>query len=245
VRQLILIVAATLAAACNQTEARQAPSENREEIEEIVRDYILDNPEIIRDALIELNRREQAAQVEELRQSALANYDRLIDERAPVLGAEGAELTIVEFFDYNCPHCRRSAGWVQQTLEKHGDRVRVVMRDWPVRESVTGTSVEALRASHAARLQGKYAELHFALMGATGGLTSERIDEIADSVGVDVDRMRDDMETMEIDELISDTMVLAAEIGIQGTPFYVVGDQVVPGASIEMLESALRDQLTG
>ncbi|WP_022697699.1 DsbA family protein [Euryhalocaulis caribicus] len=243
-RIAVLAVSAWFVAACGSQAEQSAPA-SKDEVQEVVRQYILENPEIIRDALIELQRRENAKAMEDVRKAAVANKDRLLDDRAPTLGAETPEVTIVEFFDYNCSYCRLSAGWVQETLEAHDDRVKVVFRDFPVRESSTGTSVEAMKASHAAREQDKYAAFHFALMGATDRLTSERIDEIAESVGVNVEQMRADMESMDVDDLINDTMVLAAEIGVEGTPFYVIGDQVVPGANIEMLEDALESQLSG
>src|SRR5690606_6736712 len=128
-------------------------------------------------------------------------------------GPEDAKVTIVEFFDYNCSYCQLASSWVQQALETHPNDVRVVFRDYPILNSRTGTSIEASHAALAAAKQGKFKDMHFAMYGASATLSSEEIDAIAESVGVDVARMRADMESAEYGELIADTMVLADQIG--------------------------------
>ncbi len=233
---------AFFAAACGNTQAQDSMSE--EEIGGIVREYLLKNPEVIRDALIELQRREAAQEMQGVRDAIKESQDQLVDPRAPSLGPETAEITIVEFFDYNCGYCRLSADWVKKTLEKYPEQVRVVFRDYPILESRSGTSVEALKAAHAAQNQDLFKEFHFALMGASGNLTSQRIYEIAGQVGLDIDQLKADMKNENVEDLISDTLVLGAEVGINGTPFFVIGDQIVTGADMETLDEALDSELS-
>lgn len=236
-----LIAIALSLGGCGDGQA-QVRSEDR--VREIVHDYLMENPEVIREALIELQNREQTAQQENLRTAAVQALPEVVsDPRVPVIGPEDARVTIVEFFDYNCSFCKLSSSWVQDTLEQHPNDVRVVFRDYPILNSrYEGTSIEAAEAALAAANQGKFREMHFALYGASG-ITSEQIDDIARDNGVDVDRMRADMETGDYGELFADNMVLGEQIGIEGTPFFIVGDQVVPGADIEALETLLDQQL--
>ncbi len=222
----------------------QAQSRSEEQVRQIVREYLLDNPEIIREALIELQNREQAAAQQEVRMAAASMRDEIVsDPRVPSIGPDDAKVTIVEFFDYNCSYCKLASSWVEDTLERHPEDVRVVFRDYPILNNRTGTSIEAAEAALASANQGKFREMHFALYGATSSVSSEEIDAIAEDVGVDVEQMRADMETGNYGELLADTMVIGEQIGIEGTPFFMVGDQIVPGADMESLEALLMAEL--
>lgn len=237
------LAAALTLAGCGDGAAQAELSEER--TREIVREYLLENPEIIREALLELQDREMAVADEAIRTAAIAALPEIVsDTRAPAIGPEDAKVTIVEFFDYNCSYCQLASSWVQETIEAHPGDVRVVFRDYPILNARTGTSIEASQAALAAAAQGKFKEMHFALYGASSALTSEEIDAIAESVGVDVARMRADMETGGYGELIADTMVLADQIGVEGTPFFIVGDRIVPGADMERLQAYLEEALT-
>ncbi len=227
-----LLAAALCLGACGDV------SEQR--MREIVHDYLMENPEVIREALIELQTREQTAAREETRVTALAALDEIVsDPRVPVIGPDDARITIVEFFDYNCSFCKVAAGWLEEAMENHPGDIRVVFRDYPILDGRTGSSVEAAKAALAAADQGLFYEMHFGLYEASGALTSEQIDEIAREAGVDVARMRADMESGEYEELIADTLVLGQRIGVEGTPYFMVGDRIVPGADLPLLESSL------
>lgn len=236
-----LLAAGLTLAGCGDSAAQADASEER--VRQIVHDYLMEHPEVILEAVNSMQERDQAAAQEAVRAAAVSLTAELVsDPRVPAIGPADAKVTIVEFFDYNCSYCRLASAWLQDTIEQYPDDVRVVFRDYPILNSQTGTSIEAAEAALAAVNQGKFPEMHFALYGQ-GGLTSEAIDAIAAGVGVDVAQMRADMESGNYGELFADNMVLGEQIGIEGTPFFMVGDQIVAGADIERLQAALEEEL--
>ena len=216
----------------------------REEIEELVRNYILQNPEIIRDAIIELQRRAQAEEIEKQRAALAQNSNAVFNNPMdPTAGPEDAPITIVEFFDYNCSYCKLSADWTRSVIKDFGDNVRFVFKEFPILEFRTKTSVEASQAAAAAARQGKYLDMHFALFAAKGQLSSERINTIANEAGVDIARMRADMEDPAITAHFQRTYELGQSMGITGTPFFIVNDRVVAGADLNNLRAILAAEL--
>jgi protein-disulfide isomerase len=147
------------------------------------------------------------------------------DPNAPVLGNLEGDITVVEFFDYNCPYCKRAMPEVDALLAEDGN-IRLVMREWPI---LSEGSAFAARAALASRKQGKYAELHNALMGMRGKVEADTVLRVAGEIGLDLDRLKADMQAPEIDEHIATSMRLAEALGFNGTPSFVVGDQLVPG----------------
>lgn len=217
----------------------------RDGIEQVVREYILENPEIIEEALIELQRRARDREQQSLYDNvASASAALFEDERDPVAGASSPEVTVVEFFDYKCGYCRQSNAWVQDAIEDHGGNVRFVFKEFPV---LGAESVEAARAALAVwhTQPGQYVAFHNALMNASGPLPSNRIDALALASGVDVETMREGMDDPQVDEQIASVRDLGRQIGVTGTPFFVVGDTVIPGADIAALERALTEALRG
>ena len=134
---------------------------------------------------------------------------------------------MVEFFDYNCPYCKRSVPTITKLLEQDED-IRFAFKEWPI---LGPASVFAARAALAAEKQGKYEPFHFALMGAKGRLSDEQVLKVAEEVGLDVDQLQADMKSRDIDAAILKNKALAQELGINGTPAFVIGDTVVPGAA--------------
>ena len=239
-RTLLLALAVTLGmTACAPA---QDPAD-RAEIEQIVREYILQNPEIIEEALIELQRRARQREQDAMLGAVSASADQLYgDARDPHLGAETPAITIIEFFDYRCPYCTVSNEWVQSTLADHGDQVRFIFKEFPIRGE---QSTNAARASLAVwRIAPEsYEAFHNAVMNASGPLPDDRIDAFAVTAGVDVDAMRAEMESEEITRQLADVRALAQSIGITGTPFFIVGDTVIPGADLDALERAVNEAL--
>ena len=147
------------------------------------------------------------------------------DPNAPVLGNPDGDVTVVEFFDYNCPYCRRAMPQVQGLLD--GDpNVRLVYREWPI---LGDGSVFAAKAALAARNQGKYEEFHWAMMGMSGRAEEASVLRIAKEVGLDIGQLRRDMEAPEVQEHIASSMRLTQALGFNGTPSFVIGDALVPG----------------
>jgi protein-disulfide isomerase len=135
-------------------------------------------------------------------------------------------VTLVEFFDYNCGYCKRSMPDVKKLIESD-PKLRVVFKEFPI---LGPGSVFATRASIAAMKQGKFRELHEALFEFPGRKDETSVLEIAKSVGIDADRMAKDMDDPEVSAIIDRNIKLAGELGIAGTPAFVIGTDLMPGA---------------
>lgn len=200
-----------------------ADQENR--IKELALEAILENPEIIAEAIDRLQTLQQERQNAAIRQtleSRRADLER--DANAPVLGNPDGDVTMVEFFDYNCPYCKQAMEPVQNLLASD-DGVRLVYREFPI---LSEGSVFAAKAALAAREQGKYEEMHWALMSLRRADEQTTI-ETAEDLGLDIDKLRVDMEAPEVASHIALSLELAEGLGISGTPSFVIGDTVVPG----------------
>ena len=195
--------------------------------EQRVREYLLKNPEVIMEALQILQERQRAAEAETFKRTIAERSDEILnDPAAPVGGNPAGDVTLVEFFDYNCPYCRRVAPTVVE-LEEADPGLRVVYKEFPI----LGPGSEfAARAALAARKQGKYVPFHNALMRATDQVTEQTVIEIAREVGLDTERLERDMRDPAIEEAIGRNLQLANALGITGTPSFIIGQDVVPGA---------------
>ena len=203
-----------------------------EAFENVVRDYLLRNPEVIVEAMRRLEARQQELEAEQARQAIAQRQDELLrDPMAPVVGAPDAAITVVEFFDYRCPYCKSVAEDMVATLEAEGD-VRIVFKEFPI---LGPESVFAAKAALAADRQGKYRDFHLALMLFKGQLDTDAVLRVAERVGLDVGRLKTDMEAPEIQAALDRNLELAAALGIRGTPAFVIGEQMIPGA-IDMTE---------
>ncbi len=206
------------------TATAQELSEDR--IKELVYEAILENPDIIMDAVAIIQQREEAEQAAAT-QSVLTDQRVLLegDPNAPVLGNPDGDVTVIEFFDYNCPFCKRVMPEVQALLEEDTN-VRLVYREWPI---LGDGSVYAARAALASRAQGKYEEFHWALMDARGRLEEASVLKIAKDIGLDIGQLLTDMQSEDVDEHIETSMRLAQFLGFNGTPSFVIGDALLPG----------------
>jgi len=198
-----------------------------ERIKELALQAILENPQIIMEAVAILDEERLAAEAEAAADVLAEQRDLLErDPNAPFIGATEPTATVVEFFDYNCPYCKRAAGDVKTLLETD-EEVRVVYREWPI---LGEGSVFAARAALAAREQDKYEEMHWALMEMRGRAEEASVLEAARGVGLDIDQLLVDMQSPEIDDHIRVSRGLASALGFSGTPSFVIGDALVPGA---------------
>jgi protein-disulfide isomerase len=200
------------------------------------------NPEVVLEALAEMRAREEA-EAEAAATAALTQArDRLErDPNAPVAGNPDGDVTVVEFFDYNCPYCRR-AGDEIAALKAADPDVRVVYREWPILGE--GSDIAA-RAALAAREQGLYQEMHEALMAARGRLDERSVMQIAAGVGLDLDMLRSDMSAPAVQAHIDGSMELARALGFTGTPSFVIGEErangLVPADRMQQMVAAARD----
>lgn len=205
--------------------AQTFTEEQEARIMELALEAILANPEILPEAIDILQRRQEELQNASLAQVLSSRRELLErDPNAPVLGNPDGDVTVVEFFDYNCPYCKQAAPILKALIEQDNG-VRLVYREWPI---LSEGSVFATRAALASRQQGKYEEFHWALM-ALPRANENSVLSAAESIGLDIEKLLSDMEAPEIDEHIALSMRLTQELGFQGTPSFVIGDAVAPG----------------
>ena len=201
----------------------------QEMIEETVHDYLLSHPDVMIEVFDILRARQEAGQAEQTRQTVAARREALFnDPAAPVAGNPDGDVTLVEFFDYRCTYCKRVLPTVIAALEEDPG-LRIVYKEFPI---LGPESVVAARVALAAHRQApdRYLALHTALMASRGRLTETNALEIAREFGFDVARIAADMGSPEIDRIIERNNALAQELGINGTPGFVIGDRVIPGA---------------
>ena len=213
-----------------------------EQVEKIVREYLLREPEIVYQALEELQRRQAEAAAARQKAAILENQRELLNDPAsPVGGNPEGEVTLVEFFDYRCAYCRRVVSSMRALLDEDRD-LRVVFKELPV---LGPDSVRAARAALASRRQNGYVPFHFALMTADD-LSLQGIRAVAEAVGLDADRLEADMTAPEVNAAIEANYALANELGIEGTPAFVIGTQLIPGAVEKArLEQLIREARSG
>lgn len=223
VAALLLVLAFQLPAA-----AQSFSPDQKKAIEDLVRAYILKNPEIIREAVEALQAKEQQS-AEERRSEALVRLkDELaFDPTSPVLGNSTGDVTVVEFFDYRCPYCKRTAPVVDQLVKDDG-RIRRVMKEFPI---LGPESLFASRVALAAKAQDKYEPMHRALINAKGALDQDTVMKLAKEVGLDMPRLKRDLNDPAIDEALKKTRDLAGQLEITGTPAFIIGKEFVPGAA--------------
>jgi protein-disulfide isomerase len=231
---LALLSPALLAGAATPAFA-QAPaaaftSAQRGEIEGVIRDYLLKNPEILRDALIELQRKEKAA--EEARRAGIvadAKGKLFVSPHQAEIGNPNGAVTLVEFFDYNCGFCKRALDDLAK-LVKAEPNLKVILKDFPV---LGPQSVEAAQVASAVRnqLKGeKFFEFHQKLMSQKGRIGRAEALAVAKGMGLDMTKIAADMESPSVRAGIAETMQLGDALGLTGTPSYVVGKDIVVGA---------------
>ena len=205
-------------------------TDQREEIGKIVKDYLLTHPEVMQDVMAELEKRQQAAEVEKHRTAIVDNKATLFNSpHQVILGNPQGNVTMVEFFDYNCGYCKRAMSDMLDLI-KNDSNLKFVLKEFPV---LGEGSVEAARVAVAARMQDstgkKYIEFHQKLLGGRGADKARAL-AVAKEVGFDMSRLERDMGSDEVKKTIDENMKLAEALGVNGTPSYVVGQEVVVGA---------------
>ena len=197
------------------------------EIEIIVANYLKENPDVVIDAIRAYQQREKASQESEQERLLRERWDELArDPRDPVIGNLAGDVTLIEYFDYRCPYCKRATPTLMQ-LVQDDPKVRVVLKEYPI---LGKDSVTAARAALAAHRQGRYIAFHNALMDEPGQIDEARIFAVAGRLGLDIERLKRDMVSAEVDRHLRDTNEAARELGITGTPAFVVAGKIIPGA---------------
>lgn len=202
----------------------------RQAIEDIVKNYLVKNPEVIQEAIAELERRQEETQKTAQTSALKEAQDALVNSpRGFTVGNPAGDVTLVEFFDYNCGYCKRALGDVK-ALIKADPKLKVVLKDFPV---LGPESVEASRVALAAKQQlkgEKLLEYHTKLMETKGRVNAERALGLAKEMGLDVAKLQKDMDGDEVRSTIQENVGLGDKLGLTGTPAFIVGNEIIPGA---------------
>jgi protein-disulfide isomerase len=211
--------------------AQEFSPQQKSEIEQIIKSYLVNHPEVLQEAITELDKRQAVAEQEKTKAAIASNAATLFNsKRQIVLGNPNGNVTLVEFFDYNCGYCKRAMADMLDLL-KTDPNLRIVLKEFPV---LGPGSVEAARVAVAARMQDKdgtkYLAFHQKLLGGRGQADKARALAVAKEVGYDMARIETDMESSEVKASLEETLKLGEELGLNGTPSYIVGSDVVVGA---------------
>jgi len=229
-RPLLLVIGLALAAGSAQAQEKPFSDAKKVEIGEIVKAYLMSHPELIQEALNELDKKQRDAEAEAQKSAVTALSPELTKaENGVVLGNPSGDVTLVEFFDYNCGYCKKAMSDIMGLI-KADPKLRVVLRDFPV---LGPDSVEASKVALAVRNQltgAKYMEFHQKLLESRGRIGKDRAIEVAKSLGADPAKIEKDLESAEIKKLLGGTMRAADQLRIGGTPAFVVADGVIVGA---------------
>ncbi len=249
----LALASATLAACGADADENKKPtletsfSEVQEsEIQALVKDYILDNPEILVDALNIYQARQQAAVEQQRLDGARDNLQALLNDGGGYeAGADvdNAKVAVIEFFDYHCGYCKKATGLVQDLSSQDKD-VKVIFRELPILREESHT---AARYALAAREQGKYADFHFRLMKEQGVLSEKRLKKFAADLQLDVDKLEKSQQGAKVNKALEDTSKMAKDMGVSGTPAFVVASldgsfvKVVPGFHAPSINEAIKE----
>ncbi len=229
-RGLVLAVAlvALLAAPAVQAE-HDAPSATQKMLEETIHDYLLSHPEVVLEVIDILREREEASNNDQARATMASQHDELFnDPAAPFAGNPQGDVVIVEFFDYFCSYCKRVMADVM-TAATEDPGLRLVYKEFPILGDASVIAARAALAVHRIAPD-QYVAVHMAMMSSRARLNEMRILAIAEEFGIDTDALSAEMKSPEIDAIIARNRALAQALGINGTPGFVIGDQVIPGA---------------
>lgn len=221
---LLALTGAVFYGSMTLSNAADEKAMDKEAVEKVVHDFIVNNPELILKSVDDFQRKTMQARQEE----ALSKHkDTLFtDTTSPEGGNPKGDVTMVEFFDYNCGYCKRAHAEVKALLEKDPN-VRIIYKDFPI----LGPSSElASKWSLAAHQQGKFQAFYDAMMDNKKPVNEDLLAEIAKDIGLDVEKAKADAGSTEVMAQIEKNRSTATDLGISGTPGFVIGGEIVPGA---------------
>lgn len=206
----------------------------RDELVQLVKDILLANPEIMLEVQNALESRMDKIQADRMAVALKEHANELFrPASSPVVGNVKGDLPVIEFFDYNCGYCKKAFTELSAFIEKD-KKARIILKEFPI---LSKGSEEAARVALAAKMQGKYWEVHRALLESPGQANEASALRAAEKIaGIDMARLKRDIGSAEVKKEIDDTRALAAKMGIQGTPHFIVGDRIIPGAPENLAE---------
>src|SRR6478609_7497433 len=225
------LLALALCAAPPSVSAQTFSDAQKGDIEAIIKNYLVSHPEVLEEAMGELSKRQAAEEAKKHEASIAENAKAIFNSpRGVVLGNKDGDVTFVEFFDYNCGYCKRAMADMLD-LMKTDSKLKVVLKEFPV---LGQGSVEAAQVAVAVRMQDKsgkkYLEFHQKLLTGRGQADKARALAVAKDIGLDMPRLEKDLANAEVKATLQENFKLAESLGLNGTPSYVIGDNVVVGA---------------
>lgn len=220
-------VSAGLTALASASEAKSLSPEMRREFESLIKDYLVNNPEVMMEVQTALEAKMEKIQNEKMAGALKEHAKELFQSTsAPVAGNPNGDVTVVEFFDYNCGYCKKALPDLAAVMQSDKN-LKVVLKEFPI---LSKGSEEASKVALAAKMQGKYWDFHLAMLGLQGQANEASALKVAEKAGLDMVRIKKDMVSAEVKKEIDDTRALAQKMGISGTPHFLVGDKVIAGA---------------
>src|SRR5215204_7009901 len=241
------LLALALAVAPQAASAQNFSDAQRGDIEKIIRDYIVKHPEVLEEAMNELSKRQATADAEKHQASIAKNAEAIFNSpRGVQIGNKDGDVTFVEFFDYNCGYCKRAMTDMLE-LMKGDSKLKVVLKEFPV---LSQASIEAAQVGVAVRMQDptgkKYLDFHQRLLSGRGAADKARAMAVAKEVGLDMAKLEKDLASAEVRNTLEENFKLAESMGMNGTPSYVIGKQVVIGAvGVESLREKIGNARCG
>jgi protein-disulfide isomerase len=239
IRRMLLATGLVVLSFAAPVHAQSFNDAQKQELEQLIRSYMLAHPEILREMAEQLEARDKQAE-EDLRGKSLVTYKDEVfkSSRDPVVGNAKGDVTVVEFMDYNCGWCKKAMSEMQ-TLVTQDKNVRIVMKEFPI---FGEHSEYAARAALAAARQNKYWELHQAMFSHEGQVTTDIVNQLAEAQGLDMAKLKTDIESKEVGEQIAANMQLGKSLAINGTPAFVIDAKVYGGyLSMDNLNAAIAE----
>jgi len=220
-------------APANSTASESLSAAQRKEVHGLIKEFLVSNPEILIEVQNALEAKMDKLQSERVAAAIKGNAKEIFRPAAsPVVGNAKGDVTVLEFFDYNCGYCKRAFGDVARLVEQDS-QVKLIMKELPI---LSKGSEETAKVALAAKMQGKYWEFHRAMIEAPGQASEASALRVAEKLNLDMARLKKDMVSAAVKKEIDDTRALAQKLGIQGTPHFFVGDRIIPGAPENLYE---------
>lgn len=218
-------------------------AEQKTALDKAIHDYLMANPQVIMESVEQYRQNQEAIDAKGFAEKIKARHDDIYNDAAsPVVGNKKGDVTLVEFFDYNCGYCKQAFRDVQKILDED-KKLRIVFKEFPI---LSESSHTAARYALAAERQGKYMEFHTTLMTQSGPLSETRMESIGKDLGLDVKKLKEDANSPTIRAEIEKNLALGREVGIAGTPAFVIGDDALRGHyGLEALRKVIADKRSG
>ena len=235
---LAIATMAILGTTAFNTPAKAETNLNEKEIEKIIENYLLNNGDKIMLAVERYQQTQQAKIAQQAQKKLADSAEYLNDDSHPFIGSKNADVTIYEFFDYNCGYCKRAFNDIQK-ITSEDKNVKFVFLEMPI---LGPTSFIAAQMSMAAHKQGKYVEYHTKIMNFRGQKTPDSLKNIAKEVGIDISQLEKDAKSNDVQQHIAKSINFAKEVGIQGTPAFIIDGKLIRGyVGAETLKAKIAD----